>query len=944
MSPTRYTRLCKAAFSCILLLLSFVSYSQTDSSVVIESLDFALDSLNPEELKIKARNDSILLTRLDSADMQKKGRKTISLAPIRKDTAAEDSTGVKLDYKILSSSKDSTVSYFTEGKVHLWGDAKVEYGDLKITAHHIEIDRNTNQVYASPKLDSLGNPTFEGMPNFEQGSDKFIARHIKFNFKTKKGYIKEVFTKQDEGYLHGERSKKHESGNIHIEEGKFTTCPYGHSTHFHMHLTRAIVQPNDKTVADLSYLVVAGTPLPFILPFGVFPSTSESSQGILFPSFGQDFRKGIYLQDFGYYMPLYDYADVAVRASLYSRGSRDYEVTSRFSKRYAFSGDFNYKYLRNVTGTLGALDFEESTSYNLRFNWRQDPKADPTSNFSASVNYQTSDFNRNDIDGQFDPNQYLQASINSSMSYSKRFEFGNLSLSANASQNTKTQSVNLTLPRFTFNSLDIFLFKKKSAGTPKWYNKLKTKITLSGNNNITAKEDEIFSKSFRDYKQGLSYRMPFGASETFWRFFNFNYSMNLNGAIMTKKLEPKWFTRQDPTFGKDTLVTDTVHGVYNTFNVGPSLGLSFRPKVYVMFNFLPGFKVNAIRHVITPSISFNYTPNIGLDPDAYFTRVQSSRRGDVRKLSLYNGLNSFGAPGRGGSEQGSMSFSLDNNVEMKLNDGFDKDGNQKTKKVVLIRNLNFSSSYNLYKDSLNLSPIRMSARTSIFGTSINYTSSFQPYAVDTATGRLHHQYEFEKNGILARPTNANLAFSLNFDNKKVYGFLKNTFLFLTGQQPDEEEGKKKDSKANTDKSKDLEFSSGRKKKKKKQKENSYLKEFEQFKLPWTFSMSYSMRYNNRYLRERKDYKSQFQHFLSSSGNLTLTDKTKLNFRADYDFENYEIASFNMGITRDMHCWQASFNWVPFGNYRSFNFRLSLKSSMLSDTFKYETDRRYNYEF
>lgn len=803
---------------------------------------------------------------------------------LRKDTLALDSAKLvkkkkSSDFKskLVYSSMDSMTYSATEKKAYLFGDAKVEYEDINLTAASIDYDFANNLVFARAVPDSAGKLT--GVPDFTQGDNKFTSDSLAYNFKTKKGKTFQTNTKEGEGYLIANQTKRQDDGSFHIKGGKYTTCDDPHP-HFYLYLTKAVVIPNDKTVAGPVNFVLEDVPLPLFLPFGFFPNKRQGASGVRIPSYGENTALGFYLKDGGYYFLLNRYMDLLVTGDIYSRGTWGVSARSSYARRYKFNGSFSGRFYETKTGDQG-LDLSKTRDFSIQWNHSQDAKANPTRSFSASVNYSSSSFDRNH--NYLDRRSLTQNSKSSSISYNKRWTNMNLSANLRHSQNSSTKDVSLTVPSVAFNINRFYLFRKKtSSGTYKWYENISLSYTSQLENNVIAKEDNLFTaRTLERANNGYKHTVPLSMNLKFLKFFNFTPSMTYSGMFYSSQIQKSWVN------GAEKI--DTLHKFSYAHGFTPSTSLTFNPTFYGMAMFKKDAKIQAIRHVMTPSVSFSFVPDLkSFVPNYYksYTRYTPNDTSEV-KYSIYE-RNIYGTPSLP-MRSGSLSFSLSNNLEMKVRS--DKDTVTGTKKIKLIENLNISTSYNIYSEEFNLSPIGINGSSTLFKDfTVNFNGTINPYDIDTA-GRVINRYYWKKHKSIGRLTNAGLSFRYTFKSSE-------------GSNAEKDgEG------ANT--------ASG----------------YNYFDVPWSFSFSYSLNYS------KPMKKAEIVQVLDFDGSISLTKKWNIGFQSGYDFKAKEFAYTTFNISRNLHCWVMTFDFAPFGQYRFYNFRITALSTLLNDL-KYETRKDY----
>ena len=804
-----------------------------------------------------------------------------------------------IDAQVKYSAEDSTVLSRDHKRVYLYKNAHIEYGAITLDADYIEYDQENNEVYATGLKDSTGN--LAGLPIFKEGSERFEAKTIKYNFQTRKGYIEEVFTEEEDGYLHSQITKKVGDKEFLNKNGKYTTCD-DPDPHYYLMMTRSKMIPGDKIVSGYSYIVIEGLPIYFAgLPFGYFPSKNEQSSGILIPTYGEESNRGFYLRNGGYYFGINDYMDLSLTGDVYSKGTWGTNLTYRFRKRYKFTSNFSAKYYQNVLGDKGTDDYSKSTDYSIIWRHTQDAKANPTSKFSASVNFSSSSYDKLHSNNM---NNYVNNTKSSSISYSKNWPGSPFRFSADLkhTQNSKTNSVNLKLPIMTFNMSRQYPFRRKNrSGDMKWYENIEVSYSSKFENRLNTVDSLLFSDTqYEDFEYGFQHRIPLRTNIKTLKYLNISPQIEYTGILypnrVNKYLDETSFIDNETGEIIPTVVTDTISGFKYAQVVEPSLSMSMAPKVYGMYQFVnESSKVQAIRHVMTPSVSFNFRPDLGTMVEKYYDNYETPE-GRQREYSIYsNGIYSVpSTPGKNGS----FSFGWKHNVEMKV---LSKDTANPVKKVKLLDYLNFTSSYDVYKDSLNWSPIRVSMRTSLFKNALrlNVNGRLDPYYI-TDDGQLRDRFMWEESAGVFRLTSFDVSVDLKLNSKEGdegEGSGGNTESMMGGSMMDPAD---------------------------KFYREDIMSSYVDFEVPWNLSLRYKFSYS------KPAHESTIRQTLSFSGNVSLTKKWKISVNSNYDFEEGKLAATSINIHRDLHCWEMSFGWVPVGYRQSYNFRINVKASVLQD--------------
>ena len=848
------------------------------------------------------------------------------------DSIPNDSTSKRsnvLEAPVVYESKDSMV-WYKNGNAYLYGSGQVNYQKIELKANEITIDLETSTVYAQGTTDSLG--AVKGRPVFADGGTPYESQTMSYNFKSRKGLINNVTTQQGEGYMTSNTVKKGAEDEFYIRNGRYTTCEDHEHPHFYLSLTRAKMRPNEDIVFGPAYLVVADVPLPLALPFGFFPFTKDYSSGFIMPSYGDELERGFYLRDGGYYFAISDLMDLKLTGEIFTKGSWGANAISNYRKRYKYSGNVNLSYLVTKTGEKNMPDYSVTKNFKVVWSHRQDAKANPNQNFSASVNYATSNYERNNLSSMYNPALTSQSIRTSSVSYSRSFpdQKLNLSSSFNISQNMRDSTLALTLPSLNWSVSRIYPFKKKKArGEEKWYEKISFTYTGSLSNSITAKEDEIFQKNiFKDWNNGVKHTIPVSATFTAFKYINITPSFNYTERWYSYKIDRSW----DETLGRE--VRDTTYGFNRVYNY--NLAISANTKLYGFYKPLIGKKVQMIRHVLTPSVSYTLTPDFGDSRYGYYkSYTYTDSKGEVRTVdySPYAG-SLYGVPGKGKS--GSINLNVSNNVEMKVNSKKDSTG---VRKISLIDELGGSISYNMAAKTKPWSNLSTRIRLKL---TKNYTFSLNSVWATYA-------YEFNENGRVVvgdrtewsygrfgRFQGMSQNFSYTFNNgtwKKWQAQLDK--LFNPPQEGEEGGGSSSGSVAQSAPNKRADKnSSGNKNGEVKLDEDGYMA----FNIPWSFSVSYgvSMREDTQAKIKEKNmrYPYKLTQNMNFSGNVKLSNKWNINFSSGWDFMDKELTTTTMNISRDLHCFNMSCG-VVLKPYRSYNFSIRANSSMLADALKYD---------
>jgi len=855
-----------------------------------------------------AQNDSVqknqmepqdFINLIDTLDLRNLIPDTLLLA---QDALMNDSILSDTALVTKKSSIDDIVEYPAEDsirfdlkakKVYLYKDANLTYGKLNLQGEYMEIDFAKSEIFSRGETDSIGDVI--GNPVFKEDESEFASTEIRYNFDTKKGLISGVRTEESGGFIHAEVIKKMPDNTAYMRGGSFTTCDLEHP-HYSFRFRRSKVIPGDKIITGPAYFQIADVPTPLIVPFGLFPNQSGKQSGIIIPSYGESKSQGFYFMDGGYYWAVNDYMDLTFLGSIYTRGSWAVNTKAKYKLRYKYSGNLDLKYAINILGSEGSPDYKKSKDFKIYWTHSQDPKARPKSKFSANVNIRSSSFNEFELGNSF--NDRLSNTFQSSVNYSTRFGDGwNMNVNLGHSQNTQNRTISLTVPQISLSGTRVYPFRRKERkGSLKWYENISIKYSVVAKNQINVADTLLFTPGWEKYFQnGMKHTIPISSSVKVLKHLNWTNSINLTSRWYSQHYSQDWVEKS--FLGMDTayVVTDTINGFVtaNDFNFSSS----FNTKIYGMYMFGNKFPINAIRHVVSPAISFSYRPDFSESQWGYYDSYYNTNKEEEIIYSKFQGA-IYGSPQSG--KQGALNFSLGNNFEMKVRDRTDTVSG--TKKVVLIDNLSFSTSYNMARDSLQWSPMLISARTKLFkNLDIKYASAWDPYILDSTGTKNLNQFEWTVNNRLFRMKDMNwtVGMSLSLSNKT---FQKKTEGETRG---------KKTAKKGSDKKKEV---------------------VKPGTIPWSVNLNYSLRYGirngyNNYVLVKDETVVQTLGF---TGNMQLTPNWKVSFTSGYDFKAKALSYTQVQIHRDLHCWEMHFSWIPFGTWQSWNFSINIKSSMFKD--------------
>lgn len=818
----------------------------------------------------------------------------------------------EIETTINYNAKDSIYYDLKTQIIKLYGNSSIDYGNINLKAHEIMVDWNKQTLDANFMRDSTGLKI--GKPIFTENNQSYETDKITYNFNSKKAIISGIVTQLDDAYMQGEKVKKNELDELYIHDAKYTTCNLA-DPHFHIATKKLKVIPGKKVISGPFHLKFGNVPTPLGFIFGMFPQPKETVSGIIMPSYGEEKRRGFYLREGGYYFAVSDYFDLRLTGDIYSKGSYGATIATNYKKRYAYNGSLKFNYNKSKTGEIES-PFE---SNDFSFSWTHTPNSKGrSSRFSSSVNFQTNSYNQNKNLVQSNFNQSINAQFNSNISYSKTFKGSPFNISTNLrhSQNVQNKKVNLTLPDLSYNMSRIYPFKnmgklgKTALGKISISHRFTGKIELTnGSSSSSLNSINVINSSDSFNKQvdfnmgnintivdrskiGGKHTIPISTSFNILKFFTVSPSINYNEIWYLKKLN---YTYNEVENGVEI---DTTNGFSRAWSYNTALSLSTR--IYGTVFFKKG-KIKAIRHVITPEISLTYSPDFTQKKYGYYENIQINNEGETRLLSKYENF-LYGSPRIGSSA--SINFYIGNNLEMKVID--ENDTISGTKKIKIFENLSFSGNYNFLADSFQLSPIRFNTRTSFFKRLINVSLSgtIDPYAYKLDSISETNQIYQRRINELAIKNNQGLG-SLAFINMA----LGMRFSAKDFQSPEEED--EKESRFGT--RREIDYI------------NSNIAEYVDFDVPWSINASYNL--NRRKIGYNDPTITQT---ITMSGDISISEKTKISMRSGYDFKNKMLTQTSINATRDLHCWRIRFNWVPFGRFQSYNLSISAVSALLQD--------------
>lgn len=896
----------------------------------------------------KGSNDS---TKIETAEIDTLSMDSLQLAVYHHNKAVDDSIRADsinraskrgIDAPVTYSANDSLVYDAMTKDAKLYGNSEVKYENMDLKSDKIRMNLDSSLVHATGSPDSTEKSGIKGRPVFVMGADNYDTDTIAFNFKTKKGLVQNALTKQEDGFLRSKLSKRTATGDVYLAHGRYTTCDKEHPD-FYISLSRAKVRPGKDVVFGPAYIVVADVPLPFAIPYGFFPFTKSYSSGFIMPSYGDEQNRGFYLRDGGYYFAISDKMDLKLIGEIYTKGSWGLTATSNYRKRYKYNGSFLFSYQDTRTGDKGMPDYAKQTSFKLQWSHRQDAKANPFMSLSASVNFATSSYERNNLTSMYNPQSLTQSTRTSSVNWSTTFSSIGMTLSstANLSQNMRDSTISMTLPDLNISISRFYPFRRKhAAGDERWYEKIAMSYTGQFSNSINTKENKLMHSSLiKDWRNGFQHNIPISANFTLFKYINLNPSFNFTDRMYTNKVTKSWNERTQ------TEVADTTYGFHNVYNW--NLSLSASTKIYGFWKpnrKLFGDKVQAIRHVITPTVSFSYAPDFSASRYGYYQTYQKTDADGNVSLVQYSPYKNelYGVPGRG--RTGSISWSFDNNIEMKVKSDKDSTG---FKKISLIDQLGWSMSYNMAAKEKPLSDLTVNLRLKWWKNyTFNMTGVFASYA-----------YELDDQGkpYVGNRTywgmgkwgrfqgmSQNISYTLTPEKiKKLFGGAKDDDTKKNKKSDDDEIDT--DIESNVDDTM-IDAQHGASKDDKGGKADTDGDGYMRFSMPWSLTFGYGITMSentdiNKFNYKTMRYPYKFTQTLNVSGNLRISDGWNISFSSGYDFDNHKVSMTTASLQRDLHCFNMSCS-VVLAPYASYNFTFRCNASTLTDALKY--DKRSGY--
>lgn len=865
------------------------------------------------------------------------------------DTAKADT--VKVDTLKRKAGIDSPVEYTAEdsmiydahsGLAFLYGRAQVNYLNMQLTAAKIAMNMDSSLVHAEARPDSTAEGGLAERPIYRQGNDEYDSERMSFNFKTKKGFIHNVKTQQGDGYMVSEKSKRTADGTLYLEHARYTTCDAKHP-HFYLALSRAKVRPGKETVFGPAHLVVEDVPLPLAIPYGFFPFNKKYSSGFIMPSYGDETSRGFYLRDGGYYLALSDYMDLKLLGEIYTKGSWGVSAETNYNKRYRYRGNVYFSYLRTVEGEKNMPDYAVTKSLKIQWTHTKDAKSSPNTTFSARVNFASENYERKNLESMYNPLSYTQSTRASSVSFSHTFtDIGlSISASANLTQNMRDSSIAVTLPDLSISLSRFYPFRRKhQVGKERWYEKISMSYTGQVSNSITTKENLLFkSNLIKDWRNGFQHRIPIDATFQLFKYINISPSFSFRDIMYASRINRSW----DREAQRE--LADTTYGFYNLYDW--NVGISANTTLYGFYKPLKflGTKIQAIRHVFKPSVTFSYAPDFTTSRYGYrkqYERVDAAGNSSWVSYSPYSG-GIYGYPS--GTKQGLISMSVSNNLEMKVRSDRDTTG---FRKISLIDELSASLSYNLAAKKqpwsnlstrlrLKLGKNKTFSMAAVWAT---YAYKFNEQGQVVTSDRTEWSY-----GRFGRFQGMSQNLSYTFNNQtwkklmdKLHGRGKSS-TSADAASTDASTTNAEDANVDPDLRTGRDGGKGKKKEKAKVDADGYLT----FSIPWSLTLSYGITMAEDRTKpinvRRMRYPFSFTQTLNASGYVRISDGWNISFNSGYDFEMHRISMTTMSLSRDLHCFEMSAS-IVLKPYSSFNFTFRARASELADALKW--DKRSSY--
>lgn len=872
---------------------------------------------------------------------------TLSKDTLKADSVHADTIKAKpgIDSPVEYQAADSMVYDASSGLAYLYGKAQVNYQNMQLTAAKISMDMDSSMVHAEARPDSMAEGGLAEKPLYKQGSDEYNSEKMAFNFKTKKGFIHNVDTKQGDGFMRSERSKRAADGTLYLEHARYTTCDAKHP-HFYLALSRAKVRPGKETVFGPAHLVVEDVPLPLAIPYGFFPFNKKYSSGFVMPSYGDETSRGFYLRDGGYYWAINDYMDLKALGEIYTKGSWGVSAETNYNRRYKYRGNIYFSYLRTVEGEKNMPDYAVTKSLKLQWTHTKDNKSNPNTTFSARVNFASENYERKNLESRYNPLSYTQSTRASSVSFGHTFSNIGLSISASANltQNMRDSTIAMTLPDLSLSLARFYPFRRKhQAGKERWYEKISMSYTGQMSNSITTKESQLLKSNLvKDWRNGFQHRIPIDATFQLFKYINISPSFSFRDIMYASRINRSWDRRLQQE------LRDTTYGFYNLYdwNVGVTANTTLYG-FYKPWRKLFGDKIQAIRHVFKPSVTFSYAPDFTASRFGYrkqYERIDADGNSTIVNYSPYsNGI--YGYPS--GTKQGLISMSVSNNLEMKVKSERDSTG---YRKISLIDELSASLSYNMAAKQQPWSNLSTRLRLKLGkNKTFSMAAVFATYA-----------YKFNENGQVVTSDRTEWSYGRFGRFQGMSQNLSYTFNNQTwGKWMDLFHGRRKSassssekSSSNSDTNDDLEDANvdpdlkearrggSKKKEKAKVDADGYLT----FSIPWSLTFSYGITMAEDRTRQinvrRMRYPYSFTQTLNASGYVRISEGWNITFASGYDFDMHKLSMTTMSLSRDLHCFEMSAS-IVLKPYSSFNFTFRARASELADALKWEKRSSYS---
>ena len=841
-------------------------------------------------------------------------------------------------------SNDSVIM-LKNGTAFLHGSGELKYESMTLTSEFIRMNMDSSMIYACGVYDSL-EYEWKGKPVFKDGKDEYQTNEITYNIKTQKGYIRHVVTQNGEGYIIADKTKKLPDNEMLMAGGQYTTCDDHDHPHFYLKMTKAKVKTGDYIASGPAYMVVGDVPLPLAIPFGFFPFTNKYSSGLIMPNFGDDYTRGLYLSNLGYYFAINDYMDLEITGDIYSRGTWAIRAKTKYIWRYRFNGSLSINYRNDVTGDRGMPDYSAKKNFSVQWTHSQDAKFNPYCTFSASVNFSTSGYNRSNINSYYNSELLSENTKSSQINYTQRFPDApwTISMSANLTQRTSDSTISMTAPQLTVSMSSQYPFKLwrqatlkrkgQVAGKEKWYEKIKMSYNMTGKIAINSVKEKDFLKTnfLRDWTTGISHSLPINATFTVFKYLNITPTINIRDRM--------YFSRVDRHWNNETnaLEMDTTTGFYNVFDF--DMGVNLSTKLYGFYTPLkklfPNSKVEKFRHVFTPTLSFSYHPNFEDEMWGYYGRYDQPtvKNGDTtytqQIYSRYpNGP--YGNAPRGMAA--ALNFGVDNNLEVKVVNKEDTTGKNPYRVISLIDKFAVTGGYNFAVDSMNWSLFQVNLRLKfpkLNNYTLNLSTALDPYMyqLNEAGKPVRTNKQYWHNHRFPHWSGLRWNFSYTFNNQTIKKWKEK----INGRKPKNESGtdpQNEEGMSPIEKDGEgMDKNAKQESKKEEVEDDGYIKT----EFPWSISLSYSLAYTSgsEFDYEKMYYKMKFTHSLSLNGNIGLGKGWKVSANMTYNFDYKKVTACTINISRDLHCWNMTASINPIGPFKSYTFHIGVNASILSD--------------